>query len=399
MNRSKIGSVFAWCVFGALMLGVGWFGHQAFGPKPRAREVRAGAAPSVAVADVQTVAFNPPSEYVGHVEPVQEVDILPHIEGYLKKVCFEEGAKVREGDVLFEIDDEQYVAALNLQKSNVRSAEAKVLVARAEVDRAERYFNRLSGADDRGVTATERDTAETTLASARAALNSAEAGVTEAKASMAIAEFNMKHTLVYSPISGRIGKAFHHVGDFVSPSKSPLAHVVQLDPIRVTFPITDRDSDSWRRAAERENKDVRDTRRLRIVLPDGSVYGRTGKLDFGDNEMDRTTATVVMHVRFDNATERLMPNQYVKVLADESSPETVTAVPTLAMVKGSDDWGVWVVGEDQTVRRRTVVPGAVWDGRTVVKSGLRPGERVVFQGTHKLQEGCAVQVVPATEIK
>ena len=388
-----------WTIFGALMLGVGWFGHQVFGPKPHPREMRTGAAPSVAVAEVRTVAFNPPSEYVGHVEPVQEVDILPHIEGYLKKVCFEEGAKVREGDVLFEIDDEQYVAALNLQKSNVRSAEAKVAVAKAEVDRAERYYRRLKDADDRGVMATERDTAETTLASARAALKSAEADVAEAKASMAIAEFNMKHTLVHSPISGRIGKALHHVGDFVSPSKSALAHVVQLDPIRVTFPITDRDCDSWRRAAERENKDIRDTQRLRLVLPDGSVYGKTGTLDFGDNQMDRTTATVVMHVRFDNPTERLMPNQYVKVVSDERSPETVIAVPTLAMVKGTDDWCVWVVGEDSTVRRRAVVPGVAWEGRTAVKSGLRPGERVVFQGTHKLQDGCAVLVVSPTEVK
>jgi len=397
--RGKLLEIAFKASFGVLLVGVGWFGDQVFGPRPHVRETKGGLAPSVAVAEVKTVEFNPPSEYVGHVQPIQEVDILPHIEGYVKRVCFNEGEAVKAGDVLFEIDAEQYEAALNLRKSNVRSAEAKVLVARAEVDRAKRYYDRLTGADDRGVTATERDTAETTLASAQAALNSAEAGVAEAKALMAIAEFNLKHTLIHSPISGRIGKAFHHVGDFVSPSKSPLAHVVQFDPIRVVFPISDRDCDAWRRAAERTSRDIRDTRRLRLVLPDGSFYAKTGALDFSDNEMDRETATVVMHVRFENASERLMPNQFVKVVSDEFTPEKVTAVPTQAMVKGTDDWAVWVVGADSAVSRRTVEPSVVWNGLTAVRKGLQPGERVVAQGTHKLQDGVVVRIVEPTEVR
>ena len=379
--------------FGLLMLGIGWFGNQVFGPKPRRAESRPQSNPSVAVAEARSVEFNPPSEYVGHVQPVQEVDILPHVEGYIRKVCFAEGAKVEAGDLLFEIDTEQYEAALNLKRSNVRSAEAKVTVAAAEVDRAKRYYDRLVEADDRGVTATERDTAETTLASAKAALHSAQANVAEAKADEAIAEFNMKHTAVHSPISGRIGKAFHHVGDFVSPSKTPLARVVQLDPIRVAFPITDRDCDSWRRAAERTAGSLRDSRRLRLVLPDGSFYAQHGALDFSDNEMDRDTATVVMHVLFANPTERLMPNQFVKVVSDESSPEKVTAVPTAALVKEAEEWVVWTVGEGSAALRRPVTVGAAWNGLTVIRSGLRPGERVVTQGTHKLRDGQAVTVV------
>lgn len=382
--------------FGVLAAGIGWFGHEALGVKSKQTEVRTASAPAVAVALAQSVAFNPTREYVGHVRPIQEVDILPHIEGYVKKVCFAEGDRVAAGDVLFEIDPEQYEAALTLQRANVKSAESKVLVAEAEVDRAKRYFDRLTEADDRGVTATERDTAETTLASAKAALNAAQASVTEARASAAIAEFNMKHTLVHAPISGRIGKAFHHVGDFVSPNKSPLAHVVQFDPIRVAFSVPDRDAAAWRQAVSRPD---RTPWRLRLVLPDGATYDRDGALDFSDNEMDRETATVVMHARFGNSSERLMPNQFVKVMVDAREAKPVTAVPTLAVVRGSDGWHVWVVDDASRAHRRAVEVGSAWQGLTVVAKGLASGERVVVQGTHKLQEGDAVNVVSATEVK
>ena len=385
-------------LFGLMMIGIGWHGNELFSQKGTSRTRKAVAPPSVAVSKTKAIAFNPPVEYVGHVEPVQEVDILPHIDGYVQEVCFKEGARVSVGDVLFKIDSEQYLAALNLKKSNVQSAEAKVLVAQAEVDRAERYFKRLNEADDRGVTATDRDTAETTLASARAALASAVASVAEAQASLSIAEFNLKHTVIRSPITGRIGKALHHVGDYVSPSKAPLARVVQMDPVRVVFPIPDRDYELWQKVAERGGREVADSRRLRLVLPDGTYYGNSGRIEFGDNEMSRETATIVMHVSFPNHENRLLPNAFVKVVADESEPEVVTVVPSSALVKEVAGWSVWVIAEGNLAERRAVEPGAVWNGHTVVKKGLEVDECVVTQGTHKVKDGCLVKIVKTTEL-
>ena len=170
----------------ALVL-IGWLLREAvgFSAKPRADKGRESLA--VTAITVTNGVFNPPSEYVGHVEPAQVTDILPQVDGYIQRVCFTEGEKVKKGDLLFEIDEEQYLAAKNLRHSEVASAKAKVIVAQAEVDRAERYYRRLASADERGVSATERDTAETTLASAKAALNAANAAVEQAKASAAIA--------------------------------------------------------------------------------------------------------------------------------------------------------------------------------------------------------------------
>jgi len=371
---------------------VGWFAREAIGFKAAPRKDRSREAPTVTVLTVTNGVFNPPAEYVGHVESAQVTDILPQVDGYIQRVCFTEGEKVKKGDLLFEIDQEQYLAAKNLRYSEVASAEAKVTVAQAEVDRAERYYKRLSAADERGVSATERDTAETTLASAKAALNAANAAVEQAKASAAIADFNLRHTKVYSPISGRIGKALHHVGDYVSPSKSALARVVQTDPIRVVFPVSDRDYDAWQAAAERGGRALKDSRRLRLVLPDGSFYGHEGVIEFGDNEMSKETATLTMHVSFANPAGRLVANAFVRVLSDEKVPPSALVVPTAALVRTDEGLQAWVVGDDGRVHPVLVVTDGEWNGLSRIANGLSNGARIVGRGAFKLKDGDVVKV-------
>jgi len=384
-------SLINYASFGAAMLVIGWFGGRLFPSGEGMREVGADVETTVTVATATSSEFNPPTEYVGHVEPAETTDILPQIDGYLRKVCFTEGAHVSAGDLLFEIDDEQYVAARNLRYSEVRSAEAKVRVAQAEVDRAERYFRRLESADDRGITATERDNAETTLASAKAALNSANAAVEQAKAAAAIADFNLKHTKVYSPMTGRIGKAFHYVGDYVSPSKSALAKVVKLDPIRVVFPITDKDYDSWQAAAERGGSALKDSRRLRLRLASGEEYRDQGTIEFGDNEMNRQTGTLVMYVSFPNRAGRLVPNAFVRIISDEAKPPQALTVPSGAVTLCDEGTHVWTVDERLRAHSVSVEVGMTWNGKTQVKAGLEEGARVVCSGGFKLKDGMAVR--------
>ena len=377
----------------AVLLLVGWFAREAVGFRGKPREVRTPDPPGVSVTTVTNAVFNPPTEYVGYVEPVQEADILPQIDGYVRRVCFAEGAAVEKGDLLFEIDDEQYAAVHNLRHYEVASAEAKMVVAQAEVDRAERYYGRIAAVDDRSVSALERDTAETALASARAALDAANAAVAQAKANAAIADINLRHTKVYAPICGRIGKALHHVGDYVSPSKSALAHVVQTDPVRVTFPISDRDYDAWQSAAERGGRDISDSRRLRLLLPDGSVYGHEGVIDFGDNAMSRETATLTMHVSFSNPSGRLVANAFVRVLSDERNPPVALTVPTSALVRTEDGFQAWKIDDDGRVHPAFVETEGEWDGLSRVVRGLSAGDRIVERGAFKLKNGDVVRVV------
>ena len=377
----------------AALLAIGWLGREAVGFREAARVEKPAEPTLVAVVAATNAVFNPSAEYVGHVEPAEVTDILPQIDGYIRRVCFTEGAKVEKGDLLFEIDEEQYLAAKNLRHSEVASAEARVIVAQAEVDRAERYYKRITAVDERGVTATERDTAETTLASAKAALNAANAAVGQAKASAAIADYNLRHTKIHSPISGRIGKAMRHVGDYVSPSKSPLARVVRTDPMRVVFPVSDRDYDAWQAAAERGGRAVGDSRRFRLLMPDGSLYGHEGEIEFGDNEMSRETVTLAMRVAFPNPAGRLVANAFVRVLSDERNPASALVVPTSALVRSDDGLQAWRVGDDGRAHPIVVETDGEWNGLSRVAKGLSEGDRIVSLGAFKLKDGDAVRVV------
>ena len=393
MKRETVRSVALHAVSFAAILAIGWFAHQLFGPAALVSARKPPAMPSVRVAEVTPFVFNPVSEYVGHVEAAEVTDILPQVDGYIRRVCFTEGAYVARGEMLFEIDVEQYEAARNLRYSEVRSAEAKVLVAQSELELAERYYQRLSSADDRGITAKELDSAKSALASAKAALNSANAAVEQAKASAAIADFNLKHTKVNSPISGRIGRALHHVGDYVSPSKSALARVVRLDPIRVVFPITDKDYDEWQQAAEYGGETLKDAVRLRVRMPSGELYEHSGEIAFGDNEIDRRTGTLTMYVDFPNPNGRLVPGAFVRILKDGVSVCEQPAVPATAVEVTDEGRRVWTVDAENRVHPVAVEIGETWQGMTRIVDGVETGVRVVSVGAFKLRDGMSVKVI------
>jgi len=393
--KDNVASVLGWILTAAAFAAVGWFAHGLAPTESKVGVARASA-PAVAAGTVASEIFNPPEEFVGHVEPVQEVDLLPQIDGYLKELHFSEGDAVKAGDLLFVIDPERYAAADAVAKASLAQAKGKVAECLAAVDRSERYLGRLNAADARGITATEKDAAETGLAADRAALESAKAAVTQAEAKTAESAFALKHTKVYAPISGRIGKAFMHAGDYVAPSKGALARIVQTDPVRVTFPITDRAYLAWGRTAAVAGAKVGDARRLRLRLADGSVYGATGTWAFSDNEMSEETATITVRALFPNPAGQLVPKAYVTVLADEAEPRPVATVPFLAVAKSAGKAGLWFLDGD-TVRFREIGIGGSADGRVHVTAGAEPGERIVVQGVHKLGEGMKVRVVPASD--
>lgn len=383
------------CVAGAAACG--WLARGLVPDAGGKRIASAAAVPSVAIGEVARAVFNPPEEFVAHVEPVQEVDILPQIEGYVTAVRFAEGAQVKAGDVLFEIDAERYAAADSLAAAAIEQAKSRVGEAEAALEKSKRYLARLRAADARGVTRTELDAAETGHAADVASLASAKSAVTQAEANRAVAAFNLKHTVVRAPIDGRIGKSLFHAGDFASPSKGALARIVQTDPVRVSFPITDRAYLEWARTAKVRGGAVASDRRLRLRLADGSVYSATGKWDFTHNEMSAETATVLVRALFPNAQGALLPNAYVTVLADEAAPEPVVTVPSAAVVRTAVATGVWTLDADNRAHFRDVKTGVSAEGSTRIDAGLEPGERIVVQGVHKLGEGCAVRIVPASE--
>ena len=335
---------------------------------------------TVSVKEVEERSYNLPEKFVAHAEPVQEVDLLPQVDGYIKEIKFKEGDIVKEGMVLYVLDDERYHAVVNQRKADLEAAEA-------EARRAERYWERMQNADSRGITQLERDNAE-------AGAEKAKAAVFQAKANLVVAEYDLKKAKVIAPISGQIGKTSAHVGDYVAPSKGALARIVQIDPIRVTFPLTDRAYVGWRTALK---KGKAPDYRMRLILPDGSEYGEEGKWDFDDNEMSKDTATIIMRLSFPNPDRLLVPNSYVTLLTDYHTPPKMPCIPQQAvfdLVGGSQ--GVWVLKEDMTVEQRVVEVREMSEGWCPVVKGLSLGEKVVISGLGKLGPGMKVKLVEPT---
>jgi RND family efflux transporter MFP subunit len=335
---------------------------------------------TVAVTNAEMRVYNLPERFVAHAEAEQEVDLLPQVDGYVREIKFREGDVVKAGQLLYVIDDERYQAVANQRKADLAAAEA-------EARRAERYFERMQTADERGITQLERDNAE-------AAAEKAKAAVMQAKANLVVAEYDLKKTTVVAPISGQIGKSSAHVGDYVAPSKGALAKIVQIDPIRVSFPMTDRDYIAWRQSERAgSSKPIR----MRLILPDGSEYDQEGSWDFDDNQMSRETASIMMRLKFPNPERLLIPNSYVTLLADYQTPPSFPSVPQQAVfdLPGGNQ-GVWVLKEDMTVEQRPVEAKEAFNGWAPVVNGLAEGERVVISGGSKLGPGVKVALVQPT---
>ena len=384
-KESKLGSIIGVIVLAAVCIAGGWVGHGLMpkdGPKGQdMAAMMAAQVQTVAIRPVEKRVYNLPDRYVAHAEAVQEVDLLPQVDGYVKEIKFKEGDLVKEGQLLYELDDERYQAVVNQRKADLAAAEA-------ESRRAMRQFERMQNADERGITQLERDNAEAAYETSRAA-------VLQAKANLVVAEYDLKKAKVYAPISGQIGKTTAHVGDYVAPSKGALAHIMQVDPIRVTFPITDRAFATMRKAQIGGSLD-RDLR-TRLLLPDGSEYESEGAWDFDDNQMSRETATIIIRLSFPNRDRLLVPNTYLTLLVDKRAPGEVACIPQQAIIDlAGGNQGVYVLKDDMTVEQRVVTTREAFEGWTPVVTGLDGSEKVVVAGMPKLRPGMKVKVVEAT---
>lgn len=377
---SAIGSAIGVLVLVGASVTGGWIACELW-PKPKAVKMQMPQmSATVAVRPVEERVYNLPERFVAHAEAVQEVELLPQVDGYVKEVLFKEGDIVRAGDTLYVLDGERYQAIVNQRKADLEAAEA-------EKRRADRYFTRMEKADERGITQLERDNAE-------AAADSAKAAVMQAKADLVVAEYDLKKTRIVAPISGQIGKTSAHVGDYVSPSKGALSRIVQIDPIRVSFPLTDRAYVAWRSA---QLKGSAPDYRLRLLLPDGSEYSGLGEWAFDDNTMSKETATIIMRLKFPNPDRMLIPNSYVTLLVDYKTPPKYPCVPQQAVFDlSTGSRGVWVLKDDMTVEQRVVETREASEGWVPVNKGLKLGEKVVIAGIAKLAPGMKVTLVEAT---
>ena len=339
--------------------------------------------PVVTVLKVPEKEVNPAQDFVGRVEALQTVDLRARVEGYIKRVAFQEGAQVKAGELLFQLDQAPYLA-------EVAEAKAKVALAQAAFDKAEQYIKRLKAVRSGGVAATDMDTALAAQATARAQLQ-------EAQAVLQKEELNLGYTSIHAPISGRIGRAAYTLGNLVGHTSEPLARIVQLDPIRVVYSMGENEYVADKIKAQAKPNQPPAALVPHLLLPDGSRYPLAGRIDFTDPQVDPGTGTIAVRAIFDNPGAVLLPGQYVTMLISRRLARRLPVVPQSAVMEDREGLYVLLVDKESKVKVRRITRGAVVGTGWAVESGLGPGETIIVHGLQKVSPGQVVRTVQSDE--
>ena len=338
------------------------------GPKPSMFLVGVGKAGSVD--------HNPVRTFSGRVLSPETVAVVAQVAGEVREVCFEEGAMLKKGDVLYKIDPVKYEAAVASAKAQVAQAEANADYARKTFDRTTALFEKkVASADD-------LDSATSKNAAAAAALDAA-------KAALVSAEDNLAHCTIVSPVDGKVGLNAATAGNYVSTASGPLCTIVRQDPVRVAFAPGSRDYLSFFGG----EKGLRELFDVRVRLADGSVYDGEGEVEFVGNAVNAATDTMPVYARFPNGDGLLVPGATVKVEVKAKEAKRYVALPLTAVVHDGDKDFVWMVGENKMPVRRDVVTGPSTATYQTILSGLEEGEEVIVRGTHKVIPNVPVEPV------
>ena len=306
--------------------------------------------------------------YIGSVRPAETVNVTAKVNGTLWKTAFREGAIVLKGDLLFEIEDTIY-------KAKLQAAEAGLKQVEAEYDYAVKEYNRNKTLIDKKVIS---DAEFAIYEKNRASL---EAKIAEMKATIKLCENDLSYTKIYAPITGRIGELVVSVGNEVGPTTGKLATIVQYDPIKIRFSMSE--ADFYRNY--KDGKLVNHT----MVVRDASGKERAGgiKIDFFDNQVDAATDTVMIQLLCPNADNAIVPGGFVKIDFTQKFDTPQLAIPTTAVMNEGKDLYVYVVGLDNIIEKRMIVAGDQVGDLQVVLEGLTIDELVVTGGAHKTYPG------------
>jgi membrane fusion protein, multidrug efflux system len=340
----------------------------------------------VIVTKFQPVALQ--TELPARVDPFRVAQVRARVNGVVLKRSFEEGSEVKQGQSLFQIDPEPYLAQVNSAKAAVGRAEAAQASATAL---AERY---------KPLVATEAISKQE-YTNALAAQKQGESDVLSAKAALRIAEINYNYSNVFAPISGRIGRALVTEGALVSATEATqMATIQQLD--KVYLNITQSASDLQRLRRQAGEKNIASGLPVSVVMDDGTVLPRQGRLLFSDVTVDPSTGQVTLRAEMANPDRALLPGQYVRVRLAQAQLPAGIVVPQQAVTRGGPQGDtLMVIGPDNKPAQRTVKIASQNGVDWVITDGLKAGERVMVDGFQKiamLPPGTPVKPVPWTPV-
>jgi membrane fusion protein (multidrug efflux system) len=310
-------------------------------------------------------------------------EVRPQVNGLIRRRNFTEGSYVTKGQSLFQIEPSLYQASVAQAQANLASAQATAQAAQVRADRY-RPLAQIEAISKQDYT------------DAAAQARQAKAAVAQSQAALRTAKINLRFTNIPAPISGRIGRSLFTVGALVTANQAdPLAVIQRTDPIFVDIQQSAADLLSLKRALAAGGVQSGSTQ-VRLKLDDGSDYGFTGTVQFSEMVVNESTGTVTLRARFPNPQAMLLPGMFVRAEFTQAVDPNAFLVPQQAVTRDvGGKAAVFVVGPGNKAQRRVVDAQRTYGAFWVVKSGLRPGDKVITQGIGSLKDGAPVRPVPA----
>jgi membrane fusion protein, multidrug efflux system len=335
----------------------------------------------VSVAEVVCKQLGDSDEFTGRLEAVNSVEVRPRVSGYLQSVHFKEGAIVRQGELLFQIDPRPFQAEVDRLKGELAQAKAQRSRAQSDFERAERLHN------NDGMSAEEYDR--------RAAVrNEAEAHIASIEGALRGAELNLEFTHVTAPITGRVGRAEITEGNLVESGGAqvkPLTTLVSLDPIYVYFDVDEQTYLKYARVSQGRGTSSHDLRSAALLgLADEDGFPHTGQVSFVDNQVSSTTGTIRLRATFANKNLSLTPGLFARIRLQGGETRSGCLAKDEAVITDLNQKYVFVLGKDNTLQYRAVKLGPMTDGLRVVREGLQHGDIIVVSGLQRVRPGAPV---------
>ncbi len=309
-------------------------------------------------------------EYVGRVKTQDKVNIRARVKGYLNKRYFKEGQMVKKGDLLYRIEQKEYIAAVERSKADILKEKATLEELKKNLIRAEELIK------NDYISKSKYDNSLAAVQKSQAIIKSKIARLKEA-------EINLGYTKIYSPINGKIGSVNITLGNFVGPQSGTITSIVKFNPVNVSFNVPAKDFTKYKLANQKSKKNS--YLKVGLKFSEGTKYERKGILNFSDNQVDETTGTIKLRAEFKNTDNLLIPGQYVNVLLYNNMPTPKVVVKQALVLEDGVGKYVYTLGEKNIVEMTRIKVEGEQDKYWIVKEGLKAGDKIIASSLLKIR--------------
>jgi len=361
------------------------------GVRPAAAQFPPGPPPAVGVVRAKQEPITQTNEFIGRIQATDRVNLVARVTGFLEQRLFTEGAEVNKGDLLYVVEKPPFEADVQAKAAAVSQAQAQLANAEITLRRGEALLHTPAGQ-------------QSTVDTARATQLSDQAQQMQAQANLRASEINLGYTDIRAPIGGKIGQTAVTIGNVVGPNSGTLTTIVSQDPMYVVFPIAFRTALDLR--ARYADKGGFSAVVIKVQLPNGRMYGQTGKLDFVNNTISANTDTIMLRGTIPNPSlgpsvgkamvRELTDGEFVNVILEGVQPIEALTIPRAAVLSDQAGDYVYVVDAKNKAEQTRIQLGQSTPTTAVVMSGLKEGEMVITDGLQKVHPGQTVSPGPAS---